>query len=149
VADDIGQRWGSGEVTITSVKLTNKTGTTERLFHTGDPLLISIEFDSQVELANSSIAVRIDHLHGTDIWGTSTDMQSIIVPIKIGQGRISLNLDHLPLLDGTYDLSVVIADHAAIREFDHWEKRVRFDVNQKSISNSGLVDIQSEWLIEK
>jgi ABC-2 type transport system ATP-binding protein len=148
-ADDIGQRWGSGEVTITSVKMTNKTGATERLFHTGDPLLISIEFDSQVELANSSVAVRINHLHGTDVWGTSTDMQSFTVPINIGHGQIALKLDHLPLLSGTYDLSVVIADHAAIHEFDHWEKRVRFDINQQSISNSGLVNIESEWVIKK
>jgi hypothetical protein len=109
---------------------------------------IEFSYDSQIALSNSSISVGISHLHGTAIWGNSTEAQAIPVPIAIGSGRASLLISLLPLLDGTYDLSVAIADHAGIHEFDHWEKRIRFDVNQHGIQTVGLIDIQSTWHIE-
>ena len=146
---EVGQQWGSGEVAITNVTLADSSGNSGHQFHTEDPVVVTINFSSQIELTNLSVAVRINHIYGTYVWGTSTDSHSIKVPIEIGAGRISLKLDHLPLLEGTYELSVVVSDLVAIREFDHWEKGVRFDVIQKSFSNSGIVNIESEWLLEK
>ena len=146
---EVGQQWGSGEVAITNVTLADSSGNSGHQFHTEDPVVITINFSSQIELTNLSVAVRINHIYGTYIWGTSTDSHSIKVPIEIGAGCISLKLDHLPLLEGTYELSVVVSDLVAIREFDHWEKGVRFDVIQKSFSNSGIVNIESEWLLDK
>ena len=149
IATEIGQRWGSGEVSISKVFLTDSLGNSERLFHTDDPVSININFESEIELSNISVAVRVNNPFGIYIWGTTTDSHSIKVPIKKGPGHISLKLDHLPLLEGTYELSVVISDLAAIREFDHWEKGVRFVVIQNSFSNSGIVNIESTWVIDK
>ena len=146
-ADEIGQQWGSGEIRFTDVRLLDNTNEVKRVFHTGESMRIEFSFNSQIALSNSSISVGISHLHGTAIWGNSTEAQSIPVPIEIGPGRASLVISPLPLLDGTYDLSVAIADHTGIHEFDHWEKRIRFDVNQHSIHTVGLVDIQSTWLL--
>lgn len=145
--DEIGQRWGSGEISFTDVRLLDHSDKAKRIFHTGESMRIEFSFDSQIELSSSSISVGISHLHGTAIWGNSTEAQSIQVPIRVGPGRASLVISPLPLLDGTYDLSVAIADHAGIHEFDHWEKRIRFDVNQQNINSVGLVDIQSTWQI--
>jgi hypothetical protein len=70
------------------------------------------------------------------------------LPIAFGSSSLNLELNNLPLLNGTYDLSVAITDQAGIHEFDHWEKRVRFDVHQGDIYNSGLVNISSSWTIK-
>ena len=146
VADnEIGQRWGSGEVRISEILVTDQTGTSQRTFHTGENLQVTIKFESQISLPNSSFAFNIHHLHGTDVWGTSTEKQSITVPLSVGPGTATLTLNNLPLLDGTYDLSVVIADHAGIHEFDHWEKKIRFEVSQKNTYDTGIVDIRSTW----
>jgi hypothetical protein len=99
-------------------------------------------------LDNASVSVRVSHLHGTDIWGTSTESKSFVLPIREGDGQICLNINQLPLLDGTYDLSVVIADHSAIHEYDHWEKRIRFDVIQNDTFDIGIVDIKSTWEVD-
>ena len=143
--NEIGQRWGSGEVSISEILLTDQNGISQRTFHTGENLQITVRFESQISLPNSSFSFNINHLHGTDVWGTSTEKQAITVPLSVGSGSATLTLNNLPLLDGTYDLSVVIADHAGIHEFDHWEKRIRFDVSQKNTYDTGIVDIRSTW----
>jgi ABC-2 type transport system ATP-binding protein len=142
---EIGQRWGSGEVSISKVQLLNKDKIAQRIFHTGEPLNIAIDYTSQIDITNASIAVGISHLHGTDIWGTSTEKSSVKLPITIGPSSLNLELKTLPLLNGTYDLTVAITDQSGVHEFDHWEKRIRFDVHQDDIYDSGLVDISSKW----
>lgn len=146
--NEIGQRWGSGEVSISQIQLLNKDRVAQRIFHTGQPLNIAIDFTSQIAVPNASIAVGISHLHGTDIWGTSTEKNSVKVPIAVGSSSLNLELATLPLLNGTYDLSVAITDQAGVHEFDHWEKRVRFDVHQGDVYDSGLIDISSSWTIK-
>lgn len=146
--NEIGQRWGSGEVSISAVELSGKSGSVQNQFHNGDSVSIVIKYVSQISLDNASVSVRLNHLHGTDIWGTSTESKSVLVPIRIGDGQIRLTIDHLPLLEGTYDLSVVIADHSAIHEYDHWEKRIRIDVIQNGTFDTGIVDIKSQWQID-
>jgi ABC-2 type transport system ATP-binding protein len=146
--NEIGQRWGSGEVSISKIQLLNRDQIAQRIFHTGEPLNIAIDYTSQIDISNASVAIGITHLHGTDIWGTSTEKNSVKLPIAVGSSSLNLELNNLPLLNGTYDLSVAITDQAGIHEFDHWEKRVRFDVHQGDIYNSGLVNISSSWTIK-
>ena len=148
VPNEIGQRWGSGEVTISAVELTGGNGSVQNQFQNGDSLSVVIKYLSQIEIDNASVSVRINHLHGADIWGTSTESKAFSVPVRIGNGQIRLNIDQLPLLDGTYDLSVVFADHSAIHEYDHWEKRIRIDVVQNGTFDTGIVDIKSQWQLD-
>ena len=146
--NEIGQRWGSGEVSISKIQLLNNDKIAQRIFHTGDSLNIAIDYTSQIDIPNASISVGISHLHGTDIWGTSSEKSLVKLPITVGPGSLNLELKTLPLLNGTYDLTVAITDQAGVHEFDHWEKRVRFDVHQGDVYDSGLVDISSSWTIK-
>jgi ABC-2 type transport system ATP-binding protein len=143
--NEIGQRWGTGEISISKIQLLNNSGTPQRSFQTGDHVSISIDYQSQVSSPNVSFALRITHLHGTDIWGTSTVKQSADVPMSVGNGKITLEIEKLPLMNGTYEISVIVADQSEVHEFDHWEKRIRFDVQQGDNYNTGLVDIRSSW----
>ena len=62
-------------------------------------------------------------------------------------GRVDLSIASLPLLEGVYDLSVALTDHTEVHPFDHWERRVRFEVRQFRSYDSGLVHIPAEWTI--
>jgi ABC-2 type transport system ATP-binding protein len=146
--NEIGQRWGSGEVSVTAVELTGGNGSVQNQFHNGDSVSIGIKYLSHIDLDNACVSVRLNHLHGIDVWGTSTESKSFLTPIRQGNGQIRLNIDHLPLLAGTYDLSVVIADHSGIHEYDHWEKRIRIDVIQNGTFDTGIVDIKSHWQLD-
>ena len=145
--NEIGQRWGSGEVSISKIQLLNQNGVAQRVFQTGERLAISIDYTSQMAIPSANVSVGITHLHGTGIWGTSTEKNSIKVPVTVGPNSLRLELASLPLLNGTYDLTIAITDQSGVHEFDHWEKRVRFDVNQGDIYDIGLIDISSSWTI--
>jgi ABC-type polysaccharide/polyol phosphate transport system ATPase subunit len=142
---EIGQRWGNGEISITNVNITNTTGAIGNYYETGSDIDISIELNSSRVLENCNIAVRFTHLHGTEVWATSTEQQEVRMPIKIGVQNVTLSVKELPLLAGTFDLSVSISEKAALNEFDHWEKRIRFNVHQNHIFDTGLVRIKSVW----
>jgi hypothetical protein len=130
------------------VELTGGNGSVQNQFHNGDSVSIGIKYLSHIDLDNACVSVRLNHLHGIDVWGTSTESKSFLTPIRQGNGQIRLNIDHLPLLAGTYDLSVVIADHSGIHEYDHWEKRIRIDVIQNGTFDTGIVDIKSHWQLD-
>jgi hypothetical protein len=42
---------------------------------------------------------------------------------------------------------VALSDIAEISPFDHWEKRIRFDVHQHDTFDEGSVSIDSKWKI--
>ena len=146
--NEIGQRWGSGEVSISKIQLLNKDKIAQRIFHTGEPLNIAIDYESQIASPSVSFSIRITHLHGTEIWATSTEKQAVDVPISVGFGNLSLEIEKLPLLNGTYEISVVVADQSEVHEFDHWEKRIRFDIQQDDNYDTGLVGISSSWNVK-
>ena len=145
VEGEIGQRWGSGEVSIADVSLRNFKNNQTTRFQTGKPLSISVMYSSTVSLDNCCVAVRITELHGTEVWGTTSERQGVPIPIQQGEGVFTLAISDLALLQGTYDISVSISDHAEIHEFDHWEKRTRFEVVQDNMREDGLVHLNTSW----
>jgi len=144
---DIGKRWGSGEIEIMSVEITDSSGKTPDTFKTGSPLFLRLNYDAHKLIDNVVAQVRISHLHGIDIWATSSKHESPPMPPLHGIGHIDLRIDELPLLEGTYDLSIALTDYTEVREYDHWEKRTRFDVHQDDLYDAGLITMKSRWTI--
>lgn len=141
----LGQRWGSGEITFTDVKLLNPSGTAPNSFLSGENLTISIACTSSISIPNVCVSVKLTHLHGQEIWGTSSEKHSVRVPINKGRNEFSIDLLELPLLDGTYELTLSISDVGEINVYDHWEKGFRFDVHQLHGSDSGLIRMNTQW----
>ena len=145
VEGQIGERWGSGEADITKVELLDQELNPKEVFTTGRPLTIRIYFDAHVPITDAVVGIRITHLHGTNVWGTNTKRRAFSIPRIYGPGSVDLLIDSLPLLEGTYDLTIALSDHAEVHPFDHWEKRIRFDVHQYDTFDEGIVQISSTW----
>jgi hypothetical protein len=61
--------------------------------------------------------------------------------------RVAALIPRVDLLAGTYDLSITLTDSAELHEYDHLEKVLRFDVDQSSSLEEGLVSLGLEWSI--
>jgi ABC-2 type transport system ATP-binding protein len=144
---ELGQRWGSGEVSINKITVLSGSDAIQNYFETGSDLTIEIELDSSRVLENCNVVARLTHLHGTEVWATSTENQEVRIPIRIGSQKVTLNIKDLPLLEGTFDLSVSVSEQGFTNEFDHWEKRIRFNVHQNQNFDIGLVRIKSNWSV--
>lgn len=148
VGTESGERWGSGRASITGIELIGSGGPSD-VFHTGEPMTIRIGYTSDSPIEGAVIGVRITHLHGTTVWGSNTRRMGVAIPPINGGNSIDLVIGELPLLEGTFDLTVALSDHTEISVFDHWEKMRRFDVQQSGSFDEGLVGFDASWLINE
>jgi hypothetical protein len=119
------------------------------LLETGKEAEIQVKFDSHLPVHSPVIGVRITHLLGTVAWGTTTRRHGVFIESISGSGVVTLRIPYLPLLEGTYDLTVFLSDSTEVIAFDHWERRIRFDVHQHDVFDEGLVTIKSAWDISR
>jgi hypothetical protein len=82
-----------------------------------------------------------------NVWGTNTKRKGTRIPHLEGKGVVDLDIPHLRLLEGTYDLTIALSDTAEVNAFDHWEKRVRFDVHQVGTFDEGVAALDGSWSI--
>ena len=140
-----GQQWGSGEVTFQSVSFIDDSGTMTNTLTTGAPATIRVAMDSSVTLDNSLLTLRISDLQNDNVWMSNSNQNDTPLPLTPGRHTVEVRLADLPLLDGVYELSMAIGNMSGSHEYDHWEKRVKFNIHQKRTVESGIVSIHSSW----
>jgi ABC-2 type transport system ATP-binding protein len=145
---EIGKRWGSHEIEITKVDLLDEHGVEPRVFVTGKPMTIRIHYDSHAPLSDVIAGIRITLPHGTNVWGSNSKRRGVLFPQLFGTGTIDLEIPRLPLLEGQYDITLDLADIGEVHSYDHWDKRIRFDVAQYNIFDEGTITIDSTWLLK-
>ena len=147
VEGEIGSRWGSGEATIESVELFGLDGGPTNLLKSLEPLRIAIDFTTHVPLRDVVVNMRVDTKSGEPVWGTSTRRANRPISLLNGRAKAELFMPSMPLLEGTYELTLAVTDWTESHPYDHWEKRIRFEVRQYKSNDIALVDIPTEWII--
>lgn len=142
---EIGERWGSGEAEITKVELLDEAGNSRDAYISGKPLEISISYNAHQPINDAVVGIRITDIHGNPVWGTNTRRRGISIPRIFGTGSITYAIPELPLLEGTYELTVALSDLSEVHAFDHWERRVRFNVHQHATFDEGIVLVEGKW----
>jgi ABC-2 type transport system ATP-binding protein len=145
VEGEIGERWGSHEAEITRAEFVNVDGVPVHVLKTGEPISLQIDYRAHMPIKEPVFGIRITHLHGTNVWGSNTKRMGFQPATLNNSGTITLNIPELPILAGTYDLTVALTDQHETYEYDHWERRVRFDVVQYNSFDEGLIQIQANW----
>lgn len=140
-----GERWGTREIEIQEVFLTDADDQRVDNVECGSAVRLNCVYQSSIESDNCAFAYGITDLHGTVLWGTNSKVQGIRFPVRRGLGRNSIDIPKLHLLEGSYDLSVAVADGSYLHEYDHWSRRYRFRVHQNSVRELGLVEMNSYW----
>jgi len=147
VEGELGSRWGTGEGQIVDVELLDGSGTRTLVVNTMEPMTIGVELTSHAPLQDVVVGVRIDSLAGNPVWGTTTRRSGRTIGRLDGPARVDLHIPQLPLLEGVYDLTVGLTDHTEVHPYDHWERRVRFEVRQYQSYDTGVVHIPADWSI--
>lgn len=143
----IGERWGSGEARITSVELLDEVGNPQKTLRTGQQCSIRINYESDIELVNPVFGVRIAQTQGVLIWGSTTRFEGVAIPQIHGTGSVTIDISEVPLLNGSYFLSVAIVDYAQVHAYDYWQDRIRLEINQGSIRTLGVVNVDHRWVV--
>ena len=145
IEGEIGERWGSHEAEITRAEFVNADGVPVHVLKTGEPISLQIDYTAHMPIKEPVFGIRITHLHGTNVWGSNTKRMGFQPATLNNSGTITLNIPELPILAGTYDLTVALTDQHETYEYDHWERRVRFDDVQYNSFDEGLIQIEANW----
>ena len=145
--DQIGSRWGSGEIQISSVELLDSTGNPVTHPRTGDALNIVVHLSAHAPVQDTVLVARIDELGGHTVWRSSSRRNGVSIGRIDGSADVTLGFPSLPLLEGTYELTLAITNQTEIQPYDHWERRIRFDVRQFSTADNGVMHIPSTWAV--
>lgn len=148
VQGEHGERWGSGEVLITKVALRDGNGNETALLKTMEGARIEIDIESKAPIQDFLVGLRIDSLNGHHIWGSNSRRSGKALGLLNGRAKVAVDLPSVPLLEGVYDLTISVTDQTEMHPYDHWEKRVRFEVRQHRVFDVGDVHIETRWTVE-
>ena len=144
---EFGSRWGSGEIQITSVALLDGNGEPAEHPRTLDPLTIRVDAIAHAPIQDTVLVAKIDHVGGHTVWQSSTRRNGVSIGRIENTATINLAFPALPLLEGTYELTLAITNQTEIQPYDWWERRIRFDVRQYVNADQGVVHIPSTWTV--
>jgi lipopolysaccharide transport system ATP-binding protein len=139
-------RWGSREVEITAVHMRNHKGELTDAFQTGDTLHLELHYNAHKRIEDPMFGLALLHADGTHVSGPNNKFAGVdFEPIE-GRGVVHYTIEHLPLLPGSYDLTVSAYDHTGTQAYDfHW-RAYPFRVNDGgSREQYGIITLPATW----
>jgi hypothetical protein len=100
------RRWGSGEIEIERVATCDGQGRPQKVFKTFDDLIVRIDYRVKGPHRDPGFGVNICAHDGLFIHGANTFADGVPLELTPGEGRLELKYPKLPLLAGTYSLTV-------------------------------------------
>jgi ABC-type polysaccharide/polyol phosphate transport system ATPase subunit len=101
-------RWGSREVEITDVMLSTSDGERAHVFHSGDRLDISIRVHAPLPIDDFVVGLGLFNAEGVCCYGTNTNVEEYKSELLHGDGQVTITIDNLDLVEGTYKLDVAV-----------------------------------------
>lgn len=141
------RRWGSGEVQIVGVRLLGVGGEERQLFRVGEPLTVEMRWAAEREVERPVFGLGVHRSDGTHIAGPNTRFARCEIPRLVGEGTVCYEVHSLPLLEGTYFLSVAAHDWEDTRMFDYHDRLYPFRVSPSGGERYGVVTLQGEWTV--
>jgi len=94
----------------------------------GEPIRFRIGYDAGHDTLSDVVAgIAIYGSNGMVIYGTNSHLRGSDLEPLSGTGAIVFGVKDLPLLDGTYRLTVGLHTLGGL-QYDHWEQQVLFEV---------------------
>jgi ABC-2 type transport system ATP-binding protein len=122
-----GSRWGSGSARVSRVELLDESGAPTLRVRAGSAATVRFHYETEEAIERPVLGFgrhRLDGVHATGVNSRET-----CVPDKIeGSGCFDFRVERMPLLPGSYDVTVSLMDHASLHTWDYRTKALRFDV---------------------
>ncbi len=146
-SDDSEQRrWGSGDAQIAKVRLLDKKGHEKQLFCIGEPLTVEIHFQTEHKIERPVFGLAIHRADGTHITGPNTQIAGHKIPWIEGRGTVRYTVPEIPLLEGTYYVTVAIHNWEDTKMYDYHDRLYPFRVLPATVGEQyGLVTLKGNW----
>lgn len=133
-------------VEIESVEFLNSNGNRVETLETGQQATIRINYLAHQPVKHPIFGLAIYDGDGTHVNGPNTEGSNFVIESIEGRGALEYRIKFLPLLSGTYSLTVGIFDGTHTITYDYQDRAFNFTVKQKDIREMyGLVYIPADW----
>ena len=99
-------RWGSREVEIRDVRFSDARGHARHVFASGEKLALTLRVRAAQPVEDFVFGVGLFSAEGTSVYGTNTDIEGFVSRRIEGDAEVTLSLDSLSLVEGTYLVDV-------------------------------------------
>jgi len=146
-------RWGSGEVEVIAVEMSDAAGTPGHVFRTGEPFRLTMRFECHEAVQSPVFGIGIYRSDGTYVNGSNHHWRD--TPIELGtlaageDGEVVMDFESLPLLQGQYYVTTFLYDHskAAPTAIDHQEHALTFEVIDPRSHQHGMLYLPTRWTV--
>ena len=142
---EIGARWGSKEVEITSARALGADGAERAVLESGKAAAIEIAYRNPAGKSDAVFGVYVYRDDGTGVYGTNTLIDGCPVP-ACESGVVRFRIDELDLLPGGYDVDIGIIDPQD-RYYDYHEKGLSLRVIGTS-REVGVTRLRHRWELD-
>jgi len=140
-----GSRWGSGEVQVKKVEVLDEDGQPSLRVHTGYPMTLRFHYVAHEPVRRPVIGFGLHRIDGTHATGVNS-RESLVPEVLDTCGTCDFRTERLPLLPGSYDVTVSLMDEANLHTWDFWTKSLRFDVGPgRPREAEGVFAIDGTW----
>ena len=139
------RRWGCGDVQIVGVRLLNGNGQEKQLFHVGEPMTVEMQYQAENRVERPIFGLAIHRGDGTHVTGPNTRFAGCDIPCVEGVGTIRYTVPSLPLMEGTYTVSVSAHNWEDTQGFDYHDRLYTFRVLPSEGERYGVVTLNGEW----
>jgi lipopolysaccharide transport system ATP-binding protein len=143
--DKNSRRWGSGEVQIAEVRLLNGDGCESRQFLTGESFTVEMRYRAESQVERPVFGLAIHRGDGTHVTGPNTKFVGCEITGINGEGVVRYEVSSMPLLEGTYFLSVAVHNWEDTRMFDYHDRGYSFRVLPSREERYGIVTFNGKW----
>ena len=117
------------EVRITSVELDHPGRADRPYLLPGEPLSVRVSYESERRIDDVVFGFAVyDLADGRHLYGANTEMLGVPIPFVEGAGEVVFDIASVPLLDGTYPITLGIHSHDDGIVYDWSEQRHWFEV---------------------
>jgi ABC-type polysaccharide/polyol phosphate transport system ATPase subunit len=101
-------RWGSREIEITEVTLVDHVGQPSFVFHSGDAMSVRLKVTAHAPAHDFVFGVSLFNVDGVCCYGTNTFIEEMDPQRLDGNVEVTLAIESLDLVEGTYKLDVAV-----------------------------------------
>jgi energy-coupling factor transporter ATP-binding protein EcfA2 len=140
------ERFGSGEVVLSRVALTDDKGRELVAVGPGTPVTIEMDVTVRVPQDDFVFGIGIYHADGTCVYGTNTDLEGLTPQLLESNGRVRFVMPSLDLVAGTYRIDAAVHTRNG-RAFDYRRGVLRFVVGAR-VHDIGVYRPRHQWKVE-
>ncbi len=136
-------RWGSGGVEITTVEFQSADGQPTQVFHTGEAMRVMLGVKAAVPVRDFVFGIGLFTADGVMVYGTNTFIEELESDRFEGEAVVTLAIESLDLVEGTYKLDVAVHKRDGA-PYDYHRMLHTFRVKSR-IKDGGIYRPKHRW----